>query len=334
VQAAVDEAADRNGDGYVIIGVVGRNGGLLGGHATQQVVISQAYSLPFALIGCSVTLHDPNPGDGSPTGRILASASAPADGNGARIFVMDLHADDSGVAGWLVEGNGRYLRNVEARNNAVGVRFAGNTNTMHNGAVENNVGAGLVVQGNGNTVDSTDAFANGGHGVQVTGSTNQILKVDTGDRNKGNGGDGLHVEGAGNLLQENDAFANGGDGIEVVTTGSSPNVVKKNVSGDRSGKGNFGYGIYISGPGNGSASPLEVEQNTVKANGLAGIKIAGAGHQLKNNISGGTGSGETNVGCEFDAAPGNINATGNKSDGIAVAGQNGSAFPVGCVGSR
>jgi hypothetical protein len=204
---------------------------------------------------------------------------------------------------------------------------------MHNGAVESNVGAGLVVQGHNNLVTDTDAFANGGHGIQVTGNGNQILKTDSGDRNKGNGGDGLHVEGAANVVQENDAFANGGDGIEVTATGGSPNIIRKNVSGDRSGKGNAGNGILVSGPGNGTANPIELEQNTVRGNGLSGVRIVGAGHQLKNNVSGGTSSGEPNAGCEFEVSAGNTNATGNKANGATVSGQNGSAFPTGCVGS-
>ena len=54
---------------------------------------------------------------------------------------------------------------------------------------------------------------------------------------------------------------------------------------------------------------------------------------MKNNLSGGTGSGETNIGCEFNVGTGNFNATGNKANGTTVPGANGSAFPTGCVGS-
>lgn len=332
VQTAVEQSNDVNGDGYIIVGVVAVEGGLLGGHVNQGVVVSRTYPVPFALIGCSVTLHDPTPGDGAPTARVLTSAWAPPDGIGARIFVMDLHAEDSADAGWLVEGNNRYLRNVYGKHNATGVRFVGNSNTMHNGSVEQNTGSGLVIEGNSNTATDTNAFSNGAHGVWVAGNANQILKVDAGDKNKGNGGDGVHVEGAGNLVSEVDAFANGGDGIEVVAAAGTPNIVKKGVAGDKSGKGNAGNGILVSGPGNGTANPIELEQNTVKANGLVGIRITGSGHQLKNNVSGGTGSGETNVGCEFQAASGNVNATGNKANGVTVAGSNGSAFPTSCIG--
>ncbi len=332
VQAAIDQASDVNGDGYIIVAVVARDGGLLGGSTSQQVVISRTYAQPFAVIGCSVTLNDPTPGDANPTARVLGSASAPADGIGARIFVMDLHANGSAVAGWLVEGNNRYLRNVYARSNAVGVKFVGNANTMHNGTVENNTGAGLIMQGGNGLITDTDAFSNGGHGVQVIGNTNQILKVDSGDSGKGNGGDGIHVEGSGNLIQETAVFANTGDGIDVVASTGSPNILKKNVVGDRSGKGNGGNGISVAGPGNGTATPIEIEENTLKANGLTGILITGTGHQLKNNVSGGTGTGETNLGCEFSVAAGNFNATGNKANGTTVAGSNGSAFPTSCIG--
>ena len=332
MQQAVDEAADVNSDGYIIVGVIAHDGGVLGGHVNQQVAVSRAYPLPFALIGCSVTLNDPTPVDAEPTARVYASALAPPDGIGARIFVMDLHAEGSGVAGWLVEGDQRYLRNVYGIDNAVGIRFTGHSNTMHNGKVEANQGVGLRVEGNGNLVTDTDVFSNGGHGVSVTGNGNQILKVDAGDKNKGNGGDGVHVEGAGNVLNEIDAFANTGDGIEVVAAAGSATIVKKARSGDRSGKENGGNGILVSGPGNGASNPIELEENTVKGNGLAGIRVIGSGHQLKKNLSGGTSSGEPNAGCEFQTGSGNVNATGNKANGVTIAGANGSAFPTTCVG--
>jgi hypothetical protein len=331
VQQAVDQAEDSNGDGFIIVGIIGVDGGLLGGHTSQHVVVSRTYSAPFALIGCSVTLHATTPGE--PTARVLASAWAPPDGIGARIFLMDLHAEDSGVAGWLVEGNNRYLRNTYGKNNATGIQFVGNSNTMQNGSVEGNQESGLVMQGNSNTANDTDVFSNGAHGVLVVGNSNQVLKVDAGDKLKGNGGDGVHVEGAGNLVSEVDAFANGGDGIEIVAAAGAANIVKKAVSGDKSGKGNTGNGVLVSGPGNGTASPIELEQNTVKGNGLVGIYLTGSGHQLKNNQSGGTGSGETNVGCEFLAVSGNVNATGNKANGVTVSGSNGSPFPTSCIGS-
>ena len=332
LQAALDSAADINGDGYIIVAVVAKDGGLLGGTVTQSVVINRTFTKPFGLIGCSVTLHDPTPSDSQPTGRILSTSSAPADGAGATIFVMDLHTEGSNFVGWLVEGNGRELRNVYGNNNAIGIKFVGNSNTMHNGAVQNNTGAGLVVQGNSNLVTDTDVFGNGGNGVDVTGNSNQILKVDAGDIGKGNGGDGIHVSGYGNVLQENDAFVNGGDGIEVIATSGAPNVLKKNVAGDR-GKGNAGNGIVVSGNGNGTSNPIELEENTAKANTLMGIKVTGTGHQLKNNVSGGSGSGETNGSCEFNVVAGNFNATGNKANGTTISGSNGSAFPTGCIGN-
>ena len=108
VQEAIDRAADVNGDGYIIIGVVKDGTGNLGGTIRESIVIDDVYALPFALTGCSVTLEDPTPTDGEPTARIAATASSPD------LFVMDLHAAGSDVAGWLVEGDGRSFRNVNA----------------------------------------------------------------------------------------------------------------------------------------------------------------------------------------------------------------------------
>ncbi len=334
VQQAVDQAADVNGDGFIIVGVIAVDGGLLGGHVSQQVVVSREYTAPFALIGCSVTLHDPTPSDGAPTAHVLASASAPPDGIGARVFIMDVHAEDSSVAGWLVEGNNRYLRNVYGKNNTTGIQFVGNSNTMRNGSVEQNQESGLVIQGNGNTATDTNAFSNGAHGVWVVGQR----QPDSEDRRRRpeqrqrrrrcarRGRRQLRVGGrrAGQRRRRH-RDRRGGRRRER----------RQEVGGRRQGggKGNAGNGILVSGPGNGTANPIELEQNTAKANGLVGIQFTGSGHQLKNNVSGGTGSGETNVGCEFLAASGNVNATGNKANGVTVAGSNGSAFPTSCIGS-
>src|SRR5262249_22144197 len=116
IQDAVDKAADTNGDGLIIIGVVTNAFGNLGGNANQRVTVSKVHDKPFMLFACSVTLHDPDKADGLPTGLITAGAGSP--GN---IFVMDLHGDDSEVAGWKVEGSGRTLRNVATSGNATGV---------------------------------------------------------------------------------------------------------------------------------------------------------------------------------------------------------------------
>ena len=96
---------------------------------------------------------------------------------------MDLHGEDSGVAGWHVIGNGRYLRNVHTGGNAIGVLFSGNNNLMHNGSASSN-GLGMQITGNGNKVDSTDVFANSSTGISVVGNGNTILKADVGDKGK------------------------------------------------------------------------------------------------------------------------------------------------------
>jgi hypothetical protein len=333
VQAAVTSAADTNGDGYVLVGVRAHPAGQYGGHTQEAVLIDRTFGLPFGLVGCSVALRDPTPGDAAPAARVTASASAPPDGRGSNIFVMDLHGENSGVAGWKVEGSGRYLRNVDARGSAVGFWIAGSGNVLHNATAELNSGAGVLVQGDGNLVDNADAFENVGEGVRVVGNANTITKTDLGDRNRGNGGDGLFVSGVGNSILENSAFGNAGDGVEVVFgSPGAPNVLRQNSVGDRN-KGNSGNGIVVTGPGNGATAPIELESNTTRSNGLAGIVVTGTGHQLKNNRSGGTGSGETNVGCEFQVVSGNVNNTGNTSNGAAVVGSNGSPFPTGCIGS-
>jgi hypothetical protein len=376
IQDAVDNVVDVQPDGYLIVGVVAKDNGLLGGSTNQEVEVNKVYDLPFALIACSVTLRDPDKQDGQAVGRIATTAASPQN-----IFVMDLHGSESEVAGWKVDGDGRYMRNVDVVGNAVGMWLNGNNNTMHNGAAEENSGVGILVQGNGNKVEDADSFANGddgirvtgnsntldgpdvgdrgkgnaGDGIQVTGNanvvkeadvfsntlngilvsgnTNQLLKNDVGDRTKGNGGDGIQVAGFGNTLTENRVFASGGDGIDVAGgTAASPNVLKKNVAGDRD-KGNAGNGIALAGTGNNGSNPVELEENTAKANGLNGFLVTGSGHQLKKNTSGDSSASYTNGDCEYLVAAGNFNATGNKANGATIAGANGSPFPTTCQGT-
>jgi hypothetical protein len=64
--------------------------------------------------------------------------------------------------------------------------------------------------------------------------------------------------------------------------------------------------------------------------------VAGTGHQLKDNVSGGSGGfpgGDDNGKCEVAVVSGNFNATGNKANGAAIGGANGSAFPIACQGT-
>lgn len=379
VQDAVTNAVPTNADPYLIILVVKDGTGLLGGHTTENVVISKAYELRFALIACSVTINAADPS--LPAGYITAAASSPA-GSAENIFVMDLHGAQSNVEGWKVVGNGRYLRNVATNNNGTGVSFTGNSNVMHNGNAVDNTGVGLVFAGNGNKALDTDLFDNGGAAATVNGNANLLSKLDVGDRGKGNGsgawvtgnsnqvleldvfsnagdgivvsgnsntikknnvgergkanaGDGIRVIGFGNQILENEALANTGDGFDVNGgTAAAPNVLKKNQAGDRDqGNGANGFRVRSGDAGNGAGNPIELEENSALSNVLNGFLIEGPGHQLKKNESGNSGTGYTNGDCEYLVAAGNINATGNKSNGTTIAGANGSAFPTACIGT-
>ncbi len=80
-------------------------------------------------------------------------------------------------------------------------------------------------------------------------------------------------------------MANAGNGIEVTGgTAAGPNVITGNKVGDR-GKGNGDHGILIQhDQGNGTADPVELEDNVVRANGGKGIFVAGVdatGHELQ-----------------------------------------------------
>lgn len=329
IQDAIDTATDLNDDGYIIIGAVNGGNGEPYGHVRQRVLVDHVYPLPFGLFGCSLTIHDPNPSDGLPTAHITAGAASPD------LFVMDLHASSSLVAGWLLEGNGRYLRNAYAKENAIGYWLIGEHHTLHNGAGDDNREVGILAEGNGHTIINTKFTGNGRHGIQVIGDHHRILKNTVGERGRGNNGDGIRLSGAGNLLAENRVYANGGDGI-VVSGGNAanPNIIRKNLVGEKA-RGNGGNGIvFHTGVGNGRADPVELEQNTVRANGLNGILLAdtATGHELKGNNNGGKTDFD-NRDCEFLVAVGNINATGNKANELTIPGRDGDPFPTGCLGT-
>jgi hypothetical protein len=272
-------------------------------------VISGAYAEPFALISCSVTLHDPNRSDGQPTARIASTATSP--GN---IFVMDLHGADSEVAGWKVEGDGRTLRNVFTSNNATGIWVVGNANMVHGGVNQANTGVGVKVEGASNVLDTVDAMANKSHGIQILGDNNQVLKTDAGERGKGNRGDGVNVSGNGNLISETRAFANVGSGIAV--TGNDTQVLKSDA-GD-AGKGNGGDGIRVVGAGN------LLDSNRARTNLGDGFDVSGGTsatpNGLRNNQSntGSPGSTTENKGAEYRLL-GYVTSEGNnKADKIVV----------------
>ena len=102
---------------------------------------------------------------------------------------------------------------------------------------------------------------------------------------------------------------------------ASPNKLITNTAGS-SGKGNGANGILVVGSGNGSGNPIELDGNTTKGNTLNGIKVTGGGtlatgHQLKNNISGGSG-GDDNGDYEFVIGANNVDSGGNKANGVAI----------------
>jgi hypothetical protein len=321
VQDAVDNTGDANNDGYIIIAVSAHADGSLGGSANQKVSVWMNYgdSLPFALIGCSVTLTG---GGGDAAVWIKSTANAKnvtVNGRTTDIFVMDLHGASSAV-GVQADGMYRYLRNEYGIGNGVGIKVVGNYNTVHNGKGEANTGDGVYVSGYYNQLSDTDSFSNGGNGFFVVGSYNKLLKLDAGDKGKGNGADGVRLVGASNTISENGAFANGGDGIDV--EGSS-NALSKNVAGDK-GKGNIGSGIRVNGASN------SLTENKASANAGDGFVISGAltsatANLLKNNQS---NTGTENTGAEYRIANWiKNNAGGNKVDGTTL--PNATKMPAG-----
>jgi hypothetical protein len=238
----------------------------------------------------------------------------------------DKNNSGNGGAGIQVTGNEATIEENEVFNNGgVGIGVTGDSAVIKENRVGDNnnwgnTGDGVQVAGNGAAIEENEVFNNGGAGILVAGDKNAIRENRVGDENdKGNGGDGINVTGGNNVIEENQVFRNSRDGIDVRGGNAKlPNIVKQNKVGDRGGKGNGGHGILVLGEGNGEINPVEIEENTVKANGLAGIKVQGTAHGLKKNESGGEGT-DDNGGCDYDLAAGNLDQGGNQSDGSIVA---------------
>ncbi len=345
IQTALDTVTDTNGDGYTIVGVFASPGGITvpgvpvpfgaTGEIKQEFVIDRFYDKPFALIGCGVTVRDPATCNGVPAVRITEAAGSPAHPAGSKtaLYVLDFAILGSeSAAAVLVEGDGRMLEEIHTHANLVGVKVVGNDNRLRNSVIDQNTADGLVVDGNRNVVEATDVTSAGGHGIRVTGNRNKLIGNVAGGQFKGNAGDGINMKGVGNLLRGNHAFGNGGDGLDVSGgTAAAPNILRRNQAGAPY-RGNGGNGILLGGAGTGASDPVEVEGNWTYSNRLAGIRIGGTGHQLRGNVSGGSGPFEANAGCQFEVAEGNINGSGNVSGSAPVLGAPGSVFPQLCGG--
>src|SRR5262249_5605906 len=128
LQTALDHATDVNGDGYIIVGVIGKGTTDPGGLGTQEVTITRTYDRPFALIGCSVTLRDPDSCDSIALIRIAAGAGSPEfpAGSGVTMYLQGIAVTGSGSApGIVVEGDGRYLEAMTSTGNSRGFSVLG-----------------------------------------------------------------------------------------------------------------------------------------------------------------------------------------------------------------
>jgi hypothetical protein len=300
-----------------------------------NVRVDRSFTAPFGLIGCSVNLQEPLPFDGVPPVHVTAAATAPGSPTAPGLFLMGLYVSGSGGPGWLIEGDGRYLYSSNATRNATGVWIVGDGNTVDIGQYDANDGSGLLITGDDNVVKGAKVHSNGGHGIEILGHGNTVDLSTSGGRLRGNARDGITVIGGGNRVANNTVHANGGDDIEVSGgTPSQPNVITKNLVGEYAA-GNLGDGIAVRGGlGNGLGTPIEIEKNTVRANGGAGIVIdtLAAGHDLRNNVSGGM-SRDDNQGCEYVVAPGNFNSGGNQANRTKIPVTAGKPFLTGCIGT-
>ena len=170
----------------------------------------------------------------------------------------------------------------------------------------------------------------------VTGDNSSLLKNLVGDRNNGNGGAGIILQGAGNLVQENKVYANGADGINV-TGGTAATAQRhqaehrrRQVAGQRRQRH----------PRPGRHRERRTQRAGDRQEHGQGERSEWHSHRRRRHgpRAEGQRSGDkspelNNGGCEFLVAAGNLNATGNKANGVTIAGADGSAFPTTCIGT-
>jgi hypothetical protein len=322
VQTAVDNAAladssttgDINGDGFLLIQVVAHDDASSGGSAAQAVQVSAAYTKPFGLLGCSVTLTG---GGAGPAIWVKSTASAPtttvaADNDGsANIYIGNLHGGNS-ATGVKIDGNGRYLRTAHATSNtAGGFVITGSSNTLYSGYATGNTGNGVSITGDSNLVTSSfDAMSSTGHGISIAGNSNTLDDVDAGESTTPNTLDGVHVAGNSNTLREVDAYKNGDDGVDI--TGNS-NTIEDSTAGAHN-KGNGDDGYFASGYGN------YFDTNVAEENGGDGFDVSGASAaQTANRFrSDRSNTGYENVGAEYRLNGKIQNSGSNRADGTTV----------------
>ena len=248
---------------------------------------------------------------------------------------MDVHAEDSSVAGWLVEGNNRYLRNVYGQQQC-GRHSASSATptrcTTDRSKQNQDVGLrdpGQRQHGHRHQRVLERRARRVGRRERQPDSEGRRRRPEQGQR-RGRRARRRRRQlvSARSARSPTAATASRSSRRPARRTSS-----RRRVSGDRGGKGNAGNGILVSGSGNGTANPIELEENTVKANGLVGIRVTGSGHQLKKQHQRRNGQRRDQRRLRIPGGTGNVNATGNKANGVTVSGSNGSAFPTSCIGS-
>jgi len=201
-----------------------------------------------------------------------------------------------GSVGWLVETNGHTLKSIRAENAGQGVLITGSSNNVSWNSINNN-GTGMRVEGSSNVLSGGSVLSNLARGVELIGNANTLQSATI----QSNGGDGILVAGTGNIVQNNTRMDyNKGNGILV--TGSS-NTLTGNQA--ETGKGNSLNGLKVTGNTN------QLTSNKMYSNLQDGFNVFGSGNKLKTNLA------SSNTGFEFNIGPGNVDQTGNKSNGAA-----------------
>lgn len=183
------------------------------------------------------------------------------------------------------------IRKLTVQNcNLHGIRFESNADnfTLDILGINNNASGGVsIMNGQGGTITNSMIRNNNGVGIfsPANGGGRSGLMIDDNDLidNLGDTGDGISLSQSTNVTISNNYIAgNSKNGIRLI--GGSQNIIDKNIIGtERSGavNGNDLGGIALQD----GSSLNQITNNTVVANGMSGIHIAGSDSNTISNNS-------------------------------------------------
>jgi hypothetical protein len=239
IQAGIDTATDRNGDGVVAVRIrrgvfrerltVRRTITLAGAGGGATVLVGDGTSATVTIAAPGVVVRDLTVAGGAP--------GIAADGNGTRLISADV-SQNTGPGVELAAANNEVWNSRVEHNGAGGIAVGGAAGVRCSDTLlRDNQGAGLSAQSAaGVEIAATRAVENGGAGFSIVAGSGATLGENQSVLNIGPGIE--LIESSGAMLEGNLCAANDDDGLHMDRAGGA--VVIRN-----SFDSNKGYGLFV-----------------------------------------------------------------------------------------